>query len=210
MAHSPSKNRSVEPLPAQAEPQNTIIVPVSPIEQLAQAASVEKISHRVKTGARIAVLSSMVLMSNPSLAEKSPYEPLADASGKTQLVINEKVVKPELFAMFERNGKTEKYTKIYNKLSGADQKKVCTFYTETKGKKPEWDVLQGIYNLMKYYKEPNAFDAKEVLDLFPEEWKNYVNVNQLDADDKKIEDLKKATEKNKKATKLMKWVINAL
>ncbi|MFZ4535607.1 hypothetical protein [Propionivibrio sp.] len=42
--------------------------------------------------------------------------------------------------MFERNGKTEKYTKLYNKLPDIDpsaQNKVLSFYAEAKGKKQE-------------------------------------------------------------------------
>lgn len=125
-----------------------------------------------------------------------------------------------MFALFERNGKTEKYTKLYNKLAEIDPKaqgKVLSFYTEVKGKRPETDVLQGIYSLMRYYRDPSAFDSKAVLDLFPDIGPRYVNVNQsevdekqIEADKKQIEAYKKQIEANKKATKLMRELRNAL
>lgn len=158
MARIPSVNQSKEPTQTEAELQNSVAgTPLSPIEQLAQAASVEKIAHRVKTGTRIAMLSSMVLMSNPSLAEKSPYEPLVDASGKTQLVLKEDGKgKEELFAAFERNIRSEQTKEIkknaFNRLSSEYQKKVLSYYQTGKTEQPdERTLLKGVYAMLSLY-----------------------------------------------------------
>lgn len=151
-----SKNQLAETATTEAELQNTVAAPVSPIEQLAQAASVEKITHRVRTGAQIAVLSSMVLMSNPSLAEKSPYEPLADASGKTQLVLKEGAKdKEELFKLFDQED-----VALFNSLPSEDQAKVVNYYTEGKDKKINAKKFyKGTVNLMRYYRDLKIVDV---------------------------------------------------
>ena len=83
---------------------------------------------------------------------ESPYIPLADASGKTQLVLKEDVKgKEELFAAFDRN-ETPEEKLTFNKLSPEYQQKVLNFYQIGKGEQPnEVKLLKGVYNLMYAY-----------------------------------------------------------
>ena len=86
------------------------------------------------------------------MAIESPYVPLADASGKTQLVLKEDAQgKEELFAAFDRN-ETPEEKLTFNKLSPEYQKKVLNFYQIGKGEQPnEVKLLKGVYNLMYLY-----------------------------------------------------------
>lgn len=158
LAKRAGQAQSTELSSVETELQNAVAgASASPIGQLAQSISVEKIARRIKTGTRIAMLSSMVLMSNPSLAEKSPYEPLVDASGKTALVLKEDGKgKEELFAAFERNIRSEQTRERtkdgFNKLSPEYQRKLLSYFQAGKNEQPnERTLLKGVYAMISLY-----------------------------------------------------------
>jgi len=98
------------------------------------------------------VLGFTVALNAPVFAQPlSPYEPIVDASGNPPLVLREDIAKTDLFATFERNGKTEK-KEIFTKLPAEQQKKVLSYYQIGKNEQPNEKVLmKGVYNLMNYY-----------------------------------------------------------
>lgn len=76
----------------------------------------------------------------------SPYEQLADASGKSILVINEKVVKPELFKILETISK-----KDFEKLSPFYQQKVLSYFQTGKWSPDQENFTEGVVSLIDLY-----------------------------------------------------------
>ena len=91
------------------------------------------------------------------MAEKSPYEPLADASGKTMLVLKEEGRgKEELFAAFDRVIKSEQTKERkkneFNQLSPEYQKKALSYFQTGKNEQPnEKILLKGLNSLISLY-----------------------------------------------------------
>jgi len=136
-----------------------------------------------------------VLTTTPAMAEKSPYEPLADTSGKTMLVLKEDVQgKEELFAAFDRVIKSEQTKERkkneFNQLSPEYQKKALSYFQTGKNEQPnEKILLKGLNSLISLYenieiakqgiaefsagkepsKDPLAFESmvKTITEAFP-------------------------------------------
>lgn len=97
---------------------------------------IEKTREKVGRFAGVFGLAATLTTGTPALAEKSPYEQLVDASGKTVLVLKEDIQgKEELFTAFDRNNKSEK-KEIFSELSSEYQAKVIAYYQTGKGEQP--------------------------------------------------------------------------
>jgi len=144
-----------------------------------------------------------VLATTPAMATESSYEPLADASGGTVLVLKEEGKgKEELFAAFDRVIKSEQTKERkkneFNQLSPEYQKKALSYFQTGKNEQPnEKILLKGLNSLISLYqnidiakqgiaefsagKEPSqdplAFEpmTKSVIEAFPSA-KNFVDI----------------------------------
>ena len=147
MTTSQSRNQTTEPLSTEAE--FAKIAEQTPV--LEKANILSQTTKTTNRFAQVLGLAGALSLGTPAFATPSPYEPLADASGKTMLVVNEKVVNNELFAAFEKNGTPEE-KETFNKLTHENQKKVHNFYQIGKGEQPDTvKLLKGVYNLMYAY-----------------------------------------------------------
>ena len=133
---------------------------VSPEAELAKIAAVSpkdktlaQTRQTVDRFAGVCGLGVALTCVNPAIATESPYVPLADASGKTQLVLKEDVKgKEELFLAFNTSKKPQERLDLFNKLTPEYQKKVITYYQVGKKEQPNEKILmKGVYNLMDLY-----------------------------------------------------------
>ncbi|EKD29666.1 MAG: hypothetical protein ACD_78C00320G0005 [uncultured bacterium (gcode 4)] len=186
---------------------NPIVESIAPEAELAKLSEqtpeskkseiIGKTREKVGRFAGVFGLAATLTTGTPAMATESPYEPLADASGKTVLVLKEEGKgKEELFAAFERNNKSEK-REIFSGLSGEQQKKVLSYYQTGKGEQSnEKELLKWVYNLMRLYeniqiakqgiadfnngKEATKFPMtlepmiKFIVEAFPS-WKNFID-----------------------------------
>ncbi len=99
-------------------------------------------------------LTAALTAGNPAAAVESPYEPLADGSGQTMLVLKNgeaPKLKAELFAAFDANGIPE-CKDLFQKITPKYQEKTLGFFRTGKEEQPNMQkLLKGTYNLMLIY-----------------------------------------------------------
>ncbi|MFA6091077.1 MAG: hypothetical protein WC774_04870 [Candidatus Gracilibacteria bacterium] len=120
--------------------------------------------------AGVFALTGALALATPAMAVESPYVPLADASGKTQLVLKEYVKgKEELFAAFDKiiqsEQTRERKKNEFNAFSPEFQRKILAYYHAGKMEKTdEKTLLKGTNSLMSLYR--NVEVAKQAISDF--------------------------------------------